>query len=1448
MMPMKANCCTRYPGVALLLAALLAPAAWAQSSKETPAKPASNSPAAAPAMTGRTLPLTAPQAPTAPATRERRSNFESKAAAQGERPARLAAPPANPGQTDQRPRTANSVIMKTRVPASGLRSVCQQAITMWDSYGDGWNGGFIDVYVNGNLELGGLTLAGGAGPETVYISAETGDQISTVWTAGDYAVEPSYCIYDAVGGQLGCDGLNDTEPTGITVTASCESTGACCDPFTASCSDNVEFASCQAPLLFTLSTLCADLTTPCGDPGVCCTDTTSACTNGLRANCSGRFISGGACGEFNPTCGAYHACQHTIVIENSDPWGWSGGNTVAHVYVNGVRVLSDLTLHMGETRQVHAFTAGDLDAITTEFVVPPGWVLPTAASYCLYDGAGNPLGCDGEGSAVPSGMSVQGLCAGTGSCCNPFNGSCTDNVDVWDCQPPLHFTNNTLCANLPVPCGNPGACCNQSAGTCTQEFEANCAGRFAPGAACNENPFTPPCGATHTCDVLVVPADSEFEYSSDNDFMEKLSARTFSDTDFMSGQATTPTLAQLQQYDMVITYANGLYKNRKDMGNVLADYVESGGKVILGNYSDYTQGSIDWLDGRLMREYNPGVVEYTDWGADYQEDGADCIFDGVGSWRTLPWDILSGTQGSAVLDGTYVNDSTVGPPSGPVAAYRLDRSVYYLAGYMAGYLATAAEEEELAQLTANICYCETDANLTGACCNPFAGTCTDNVSVAQCMPPMQWTVGTLCANLPEPCGNLGACCNDANGGCTEEFERNCTGRFVAGETCATAVYDPPCGQDGQYDILYAPTSGDSPQFRQEVAFILNSRCDYHDASESMPTLAQLQQYEAVITWTNYPYAGEPGEFGDLLAHYVEGGGKVILGLWSVPGAGQFNWLEGRLMDEYNPSIVEDTRRGGGDYTGGGVDCIHNDIEMYGAPLVDEITSVTPLAWWDGQIADDYGNSTIAVSYLLDRSVYHVSGFSGGFDGPGDWAKLITNIMRCPASDVRGACCTFEDGGCIDDVRKQDCLPPRHWTHDTDCADLNPKCGWPGACCDDTTGTCSETVFMQCHGRHVLGETCATATFDPPCGEYESCTHTFTAWSDYSFGWVEAFVDVYVGGLLRVANITLASGTGPASLQFQAADGEDITTVWHPGKFDGGYDFVASYCINAPDGTTLACDGLDGARPTGISTEGSCLALECGNGVCQYEGGESCADCPEDCGACRCINQALKPGAAYLSDLDCQVCGEYPLQLLADNFNVYETTHVSEVTFWGAYAPGENIPATDAFTLRILENAGGPPGAEVAAFGPLAGTRTGLGEGAYRYVVQIDATLPAGGYYLEIYSNSVGSDETWAWSPGFSDIPFGKTGAAYSTDHPEVWFPAGGLDLAFTLTCAAVTVPGDVDGDGDVDLDDYADLADCMSGPGVAHASGCGPSNMDGDTDVDLLDFAMWSRFMTAPPH
>jgi hypothetical protein len=71
---------------------------------------------------------------------------------------------------------------------------CNYTLVMFDSYGDGWNGGYLTVSVNGNNA--GTFFASGYGSQSSF-SICNDDAFQLNYTAADYENENSYSLYDA---------------------------------------------------------------------------------------------------------------------------------------------------------------------------------------------------------------------------------------------------------------------------------------------------------------------------------------------------------------------------------------------------------------------------------------------------------------------------------------------------------------------------------------------------------------------------------------------------------------------------------------------------------------------------------------------------------------------------------------------------------------------------------------------------------------------------------------------------------------------------------------------------------------------------------------------------------------------------------------------------------------------------------------------------------------------------------------------------------------------------------------------------------------------------------------------------------------------------------------------------------------------------------------------------
>jgi len=190
-------------------------------------------------------------------------------------------------------------------------------------------------------------------------------------------------------------------------------------------------------------------------------------------------------------------------------------------------------------------------------------------------------------------------------------------------------------------------------------------------------------------DMLYCPSEAD-----DAGYRAAIAALTGSAVDYFDTRAATPTLAELQNYDCVYTWANFSYFDNVAMGDVLADYVDGGGTVVLGAFCTYTSGS--FLSGRIMTVgYNP-VVSPTGsnhfLSSNYAGDGTTAIHNGVTAYECLYRDILV-LQGAGMQDGSYLD--------GEIAtAYRPDFKVIYTNGSGAAALGCTGDWPEL---IANAC-------------------------------------------------------------------------------------------------------------------------------------------------------------------------------------------------------------------------------------------------------------------------------------------------------------------------------------------------------------------------------------------------------------------------------------------------------------------------------------------------------------------------------------------------------------------------------------------------------------------------------------------------------------------------------------------------------------------------------------------------------------------------
>lgn len=102
----------------------------------------------------------------------------------------------------------------------GYSQSCNYHLSMFDSYGDGWNGGYLEVFVN-DTSIG-IYSAQNYG-NSVNLAVDSGDSIKLFYYAGAYENENSYKLFDASWNSLFQNGPNPTTGLVLTTVVNCNS-------------------------------------------------------------------------------------------------------------------------------------------------------------------------------------------------------------------------------------------------------------------------------------------------------------------------------------------------------------------------------------------------------------------------------------------------------------------------------------------------------------------------------------------------------------------------------------------------------------------------------------------------------------------------------------------------------------------------------------------------------------------------------------------------------------------------------------------------------------------------------------------------------------------------------------------------------------------------------------------------------------------------------------------------------------------------------------------------------------------------------------------------------------------------------------------------------------------------------------------------------------------------
>nr|WP_321224581.1 T9SS type A sorting domain-containing protein [uncultured Psychroserpens sp.] len=136
------------------------------------------------------------------------------------------------------------------------KAQCDYTLEMNDSWGDGWNGGTMDVLVDGVVVLDEATFTAG-NQATLTFTVSDGQDVTTMHSLdGTFPGEMSYRILDALGAEVGAGDPGADITTG-TITASCP---ACSIP---AATYNV-VSNCPVDTDFTIEVVISDIGTASG--------------------------------------------------------------------------------------------------------------------------------------------------------------------------------------------------------------------------------------------------------------------------------------------------------------------------------------------------------------------------------------------------------------------------------------------------------------------------------------------------------------------------------------------------------------------------------------------------------------------------------------------------------------------------------------------------------------------------------------------------------------------------------------------------------------------------------------------------------------------------------------------------------------------------------------------------------------------------------------------------------------------------------------------------------------------------------------------------------------------------------------------------------------------------------------------------------------------------------
>jgi hypothetical protein len=273
-------------------------------------------------------------------------------------------------------------------------------------------------------------------------------------------------------------------------------------------------------------------------------------------------------------------------------------------------------------------------------------------------------------------------------------------------------------------------------------------------------------------------------------------------------------------------------------------------------------------------------------------------------------------------------------------------------------------------------------------------------------------------------------------------------------------------QSGNYLLLVADTATVTGALRTSLLNTgLLGNVDIHPHATTLPTptLAQLMQYDAVLTYTNQSYA-DGAAMGDVLADYVDSGGGVVVAVYAVSTTTANRSLRGR-WETGGYDIIP--ARSGNTTTATSLGTVHlpshalwNGMTGFSGSTNYARSTTVDAAPHAVRVADWATGGVLAATSTVWPNRVDLNFYPSPWHTTTDGARLLANaliVAGTSASTEPGGCC-FADGTC-QILTGQSCISQSGTFRgpNTDCATACPQ---PGACCF-VDGTCQAIFETQC---------------------------------------------------------------------------------------------------------------------------------------------------------------------------------------------------------------------------------------------------------------------------------------------------------------------------------------------------------------------------------------------------